>query len=160
MAPVLARHEPEELEAAPGTGAEISSRIDTPKPLSDSKPGKTFIGGVAWAQGSGVQTLVAVSALIGFGTKAGLDWKQENPNYLDLLYADKPALVYKRGNDYLDPIVKHHSRLPFGHPEGFIEAFANVYLGVADLHDVDGAICDHFVVMRRMPEERRRCPSR
>jgi DMSO/TMAO reductase YedYZ molybdopterin-dependent catalytic subunit len=33
----------------------ISSRIDTPKPLSNSKPGKTFIGGVAWAQGSGVQ---------------------------------------------------------------------------------------------------------
>ena len=66
-----------------------------------------------------------------FGTEAGIDWKQENPNYLDLLYADKPALVYKRGNDYLDPIVKHHSRLPFGHPEGFIEAFANVYLNAA-----------------------------
>ena len=66
-----------------------------------------------------------------FGTKAGLDWKQENPNYLDLLYANEPARVYKRGNDYLDPIVKHNSRLPFGHPEGFIEAFANIYLNVA-----------------------------
>ena len=66
-----------------------------------------------------------------FGTKAGLDWKQENPNYLDLLYANEPSRVYKRGNDYLDPIVKHNSRLPFGHPEGFIEAFANIYLNVA-----------------------------
>jgi predicted dehydrogenase len=66
-----------------------------------------------------------------YGTKAGLDWKQENPNYLDLLYANEPSRVYKRGNDYLDPIVKHNSRLPFGHPEGFIEAFANIYLNVA-----------------------------
>ena len=47
-----------------------------------------------------------------YGTKAGLDWKQENPNYLDLLYANEPSRVYKRGNDYLDPIVKHNSRLP------------------------------------------------
>jgi hypothetical protein len=39
--------------------------------------------------------------------------------------------VYRRGNDYLDPIVKHNSRLPFGHPEAFIEAFANIYLNAA-----------------------------
>jgi predicted dehydrogenase len=66
-----------------------------------------------------------------YGTKAGLDWRQENPNYLDLLYADRPSQVYKRGNDYLDPIVRHNSRLPFGHPEAFIEAFANVYRNAA-----------------------------
>jgi predicted dehydrogenase len=63
-----------------------------------------------------------------FGTEAGLDWRQEDPNYLHLLYADRPAQVYKRGNDYLDPIVRHHTRTPFGHPEAFIEAFANVYV--------------------------------
>jgi predicted dehydrogenase len=66
-----------------------------------------------------------------YGTKAGLDWKQENPNYLDVLYATGPTQVYRRGNDYLDPIVKHNSRIPFGHPEGFIEAFANIYLNAA-----------------------------
>jgi predicted dehydrogenase len=66
-----------------------------------------------------------------YGTKAGLDWRQENPNYLDVLHGDAPAQVYKRGNDYLDPIVKHNSRIPFGHPEGFIEAFANVYRNAA-----------------------------
>jgi predicted dehydrogenase len=66
-----------------------------------------------------------------YGTNAGLDWKQENPNYLDLLYATGPTQVYRRGNDYLDPIVKHNSRIPFGHPEGFIEAFANIYLNAA-----------------------------
>ena len=50
-----------------------------------------------------------------YGTKAGLDWKQENPNYLELLHGNGPVHVYRRGNDYLDPIVKHNSRLPFGH---------------------------------------------
>lgn len=66
-----------------------------------------------------------------YGTEAGLDWRQENPNYLELLHADKPSQTYKRGNDYLDPIVRHNSRLPFGHPEAFIEAFANIYLNAA-----------------------------
>lgn len=62
-----------------------------------------------------------------FGTEAGLDWQQENPNYLRVLYVDRAEEVYKRGNDYVEPIVRHNTRLPFGHPEAFIEAFANVY---------------------------------
>src|SRR5690606_25244575 len=66
-----------------------------------------------------------------FGTEAGIDWQQENPNYLRLLYVNEPERVYKRGNDYLDPIVQHNSRLPFGHPEAFIEAFANIYLNAS-----------------------------
>ena len=65
-----------------------------------------------------------------YGTESGLDWSQENPNYLQQLFADKPAVVYKRGNDYLEPVARHNTRLPFGHPEGFIEAFANIYRNV------------------------------
>jgi predicted dehydrogenase len=63
-----------------------------------------------------------------FGTEAGLDWRQEDPNYLHLLYADRPSEVHKRGNDYLEPVTRHNTRTPFGHTEGFIEAFANVYV--------------------------------
>lgn len=66
-----------------------------------------------------------------YGDKAGLDWKQENPNYLDLLRSDAPSETYKRGNDYLAPVVKHNTRIPSGHPEGFIEGFANVYRNAA-----------------------------
>jgi predicted dehydrogenase len=62
-----------------------------------------------------------------YGTKAGLSWRQEDPSYLRVMYADRPEEVYKMGNDYLAPSVKHNMRLPFGHPEAFIEAFANVY---------------------------------
>lgn len=62
-----------------------------------------------------------------YGTEAGLDWRQEDPNQLRLLYVDQPEQVYRRGNDYLAPIARHNSRIPPGHPEAFIEAFANVY---------------------------------
>jgi len=62
-----------------------------------------------------------------YGTKAGLDWRQENPNYLEVLHGDGPVEVHRRGNDYLEPVVRHNTRIPFGHPEGFIEGFANVY---------------------------------
>ena len=63
-----------------------------------------------------------------YGTDASLEWYQENPNYLYVRFPDGPEQVYKRGNNYLAPITQQNSRLPFGHPEGFIEAFANIYL--------------------------------
>jgi len=62
-----------------------------------------------------------------WGTEAGLTWRQENPNYLRVQRNDGPETVYKRGNDYLCEAAVEASRLPCGHPEGFIEGFANVY---------------------------------
>ena len=67
-----------------------------------------------------------------YGTKASLKWRQENPNYLSVKYPDGPEHVYKRGNDYLSEIAIHNSRIPFGHPEAFIEAFANIYTEFAE----------------------------
>jgi predicted dehydrogenase len=66
-----------------------------------------------------------------YGTDASLEWQQENPNYLSVRFPDGPEHVYKRGNDYLAPIAGHNSRLPSGHPEAFIEAFANIYLNAS-----------------------------
>lgn len=66
-----------------------------------------------------------------YGTKAALEWNQENPNYLYVRYQDKPEEIYKRGNDYLSDAAKFASRIPSGHPEGFIEAFANIYTNMA-----------------------------
>ncbi len=62
-----------------------------------------------------------------YGTKGSITWKQENPNTLTLKFADKPSHLYKAGNDYLSNVAKLNTRLPAGHPEGFIEAFANIY---------------------------------
>ncbi len=63
-----------------------------------------------------------------YGTKASIEWHQEDPNDLIVKYANAPRKVYRRGNDYLGPEAKAYSRTPFAHPEGFIEAFANIYL--------------------------------
>ncbi len=65
-----------------------------------------------------------------YGSKASIDWHQENPNYLSVKFGGAPEKVYKRGNDYLAPVAAHNQRIPFGHPEAFIEAFANVYRNV------------------------------
>ncbi|MDZ7694080.1 MAG: Gfo/Idh/MocA family oxidoreductase [Balneolaceae bacterium] len=67
-----------------------------------------------------------------YGTKAAIEWKQEDPNYLHVLYPDRPEEVYKRGNPYLSDIAQHNNRIPPGHPEGFIEAFANIYVNFAN----------------------------
>ena len=65
-----------------------------------------------------------------YGTEGGLEWRQEEPNYLFHKPAEEPERVLKRGNDYLCEEARRASRLPAGHPEGFIEAFANVYMNV------------------------------
>lgn len=62
-----------------------------------------------------------------YGTKASLEWHQEHPNELIVKYQDAPRQILRRGNDYLSDAAKRFTRLPFGHPEAFIEAFANIY---------------------------------
>jgi len=66
-----------------------------------------------------------------YGTEGGLEWRQEEPNYLIFKPSKAPAEVLKRGNEYLCEAAKKASRLPPGHPEAFIEAFANIYSSVA-----------------------------
>ncbi len=66
-----------------------------------------------------------------YGTKASLEWHQEYPNDLIVKFANAPRQVYRRGNDYLGAAAKANTRTPFAHPEGFIEAFANIYLAAA-----------------------------
>ncbi len=63
-----------------------------------------------------------------YGTKASLEWHQENPNDLTIKYANAPRRIFRRGNDYLSDVAKRNTRTPFAHPEGFIEAFANLYV--------------------------------
>ena len=66
-----------------------------------------------------------------YGTKASIEWHQEDPNELIVKYANAPRKIYRRGNEYLGEAASSNSRTPFAHPEGFIEAFANVYLAAA-----------------------------
>jgi len=63
-----------------------------------------------------------------YGTKAGLEWRQEFPNELVVKYGDKPREIWRRGNGYICDQGKKFTRIPAGHPEGYLEAFANIYL--------------------------------
>jgi len=62
-----------------------------------------------------------------YGDKLGIEWRQEDPNYLIVKDPAGFHTVYSRGNPCLCAEAQAASRIPFGHPEGFIEAFANLY---------------------------------
>lgn len=75
-----------------------------------------------------------------YGTHGSLEWHQEYPNDLIVKSATAPRQTFRRGNDYISDTAKANTRTPFGHPEGFIEAFANIYLAAfAAIRDkIDG----------------------
>jgi predicted dehydrogenase len=62
-----------------------------------------------------------------YGAKAGLEWRQEDPNYLIIKDPSGYKTTYSKGNPCLCADAQTGGRLPFGHPDGFIEAFANIY---------------------------------
>ena len=67
-----------------------------------------------------------------YGEKGGLEWHQQEPNLLILRHADRPnELVYTGGNGFMGKEAKWNMRTPAGHPEGYIEAFANIYRNFA-----------------------------
>lgn len=68
-----------------------------------------------------------------YGEKGGLQWHQMEPNTLVLKYNDLPSEIYRTGGKhaYLSKNALAHTRLPAGHPEGYLEAFANIYRNFA-----------------------------
>jgi predicted dehydrogenase len=66
-----------------------------------------------------------------YGEKGGLEWHQEEPNTLVLKWLDKPKEIYRTGWGYLSDSTKRNTRTPAGHPEGYLEAFANLYANFA-----------------------------
>ncbi|MGB0929415.1 MAG: Gfo/Idh/MocA family protein [Chitinophagales bacterium] len=66
-----------------------------------------------------------------YGEKGGLEWLQSEPNILTVKWLDAPKQIYKTGNSYLSPQAAGNARIPAGHPEGYLEAFANIYRNVA-----------------------------
>jgi predicted dehydrogenase len=62
-----------------------------------------------------------------YGTKASLEWHQEHPNELIVKYPDQPRRIFRRGNPYVCAEAQRFTRIPGGHPEGYLEAFGNIY---------------------------------
>jgi predicted dehydrogenase len=66
-----------------------------------------------------------------YGEKGGLEWAQMEPNTLTVYWADKPKEVLRTGTGNVSAVAAAHTRIPAGHPEGYLEAFANIYRNVA-----------------------------
>lgn len=66
-----------------------------------------------------------------YGEKGGLEWQQQEPNTLTLKYLDKPMQVLRTGGMH-SARTALNTRTPMGHPEGYLEAFANIYLNFAN----------------------------
>ena len=66
-----------------------------------------------------------------YGEKGGLEWHQNEPNTLLVKHLDKPQEIYRTANGYLGAAAAANSRTPASHPEGYLEAFANVYRNFA-----------------------------
>jgi predicted dehydrogenase len=94
-----------------------------------------FAGG-----GKGVLTVSQVATgeenalrLRAYASKGAVLWDQENPNVMQVYRKGRPRETLTRGrSEYLKPAAMAATRIPWGHPEGYFEAFANIYLGAID----------------------------
>ncbi len=67
-----------------------------------------------------------------YGSKGAVVWAQENPNYMEVYKVGEPRQTITRGSDYLSDAADEATRIPGGHPEGYLEAFANIYNGAVE----------------------------
>jgi predicted dehydrogenase len=88
--------------------------------LDNGAPGVLFVSQIAAGDRNDLQLHL-------YGEQGGLHWLQENPNYLEINWIDKPSQVMHAAASYLAPSTRADFRLPMGHPEGLIEAFGNIY---------------------------------
>ncbi|GAA4339557.1 Gfo/Idh/MocA family oxidoreductase [Mucilaginibacter gynuensis] len=66
-----------------------------------------------------------------YGEKGGLEWQQDDANTLLIKWLDKPTEIWRTGGAYTSKFVTTNMRAPAGHPEGYLEAFANLYKNFA-----------------------------
>jgi predicted dehydrogenase len=111
----------------------LSARLDTfvsGRPLDDNATimvdydggakGVYWSSQIAYGNDNGLQVRI-------FGSKGSIQWRQEDPNYARIAYPDRPTVIVSRGRDTLSERAGSLVRIPAGHPEGYMEAFANIY---------------------------------
>jgi predicted dehydrogenase len=96
--------------------------------LNNGAMGALITSQIATGEGNGVRYRV-------YGEEASLYWAQEDPNRLHLRHADGREEIRHAGGSYLSPEARAVTRLPGGHPEGYLEAFAVLYREFADAYE-------------------------
>ena len=118
-----------------GVSADMSTFLPDRKLDEDVNALLRFQGG-----GKGVLTVSQVATgeenalrLRVYASKGAILWSQENPNYMEVYRHGQPRETLSRGrSEYLDGSAMAVTRTPWGHPEGYLEAFANIYAGAID----------------------------
>lgn len=103
-----------------GEDRELDDNAEMILKFSNGATGSFWCSQVAVGHDNGLKVRV-------YGTEGSLVWKQEKPNYLEVSSLDGPAKTLSRGRDELYSSAEEVVRLPGGHPEGFYEAFSNIY---------------------------------
>ncbi len=86
--------------------------------------------GMLWASQVAVGNENALKLRV-YGSKGGIEWKQENPNYLWFTPFGQPARLITRSGSGATQVAARVTRVPSGHPEGYLEGFANIYTEAA-----------------------------
>ena len=87
-----------------------------------------------------------------YGEKGGLEFNQMEPNTLVIKWLDKPMEVRRTGTGFVSDIAAYNTRIPAGHPEGYLEAFANIYRNAA-------TCIQHILEGTEAPEEAQDFPT-
>ena len=87
--------------------------------------------GILWASQVAIGMENALKIRI-YAEKGTLEWAQEEPNSLCVRFGDRPAEIRRTATDFVGTLASSNVRLPAGHPEGYIEAFANIYRAFAE----------------------------
>ena len=105
--------------------------------------------GVLWASQVAVGQENSLRLRI-YGERGGMEWRQEEPNTLVVHRLDRPTEIRRTATDFVGAAASANARLPAGHPEGYIEGFANIYNSFADAlsqvlegNDVDESKVDY-----------------
>jgi len=93
--------------------------------LNNGATGTLITSQVAAGEGNGLRLRV-------YGEKGSLEWRQEDPNRLRVRWLDRPEEIRHASGAYLTAGARAVTRLPGGHPEGYLEAFAVLYREFAD----------------------------
>jgi predicted dehydrogenase len=87
--------------------------------------------GILWASQVAIGQENTLSIRV-YGEKGSLEWHQERPNTLVVRWPDRPTEMRRTATNFVGEAASSSTRLPAGHPEGYLEAFANVYSSFAD----------------------------
>ena len=87
--------------------------------------------GLLWASQIAIGEENGLNILV-YGEKGSLEWHQQEPNTLWVRWLDRPTEMRRTATDFVGDSSSSNSRLPAGHPEGYIEGFANIYSNFAD----------------------------